>query len=114
MVKSIFTNTMPYSKKNVSIRDEYTCQYCGKKNLRGADLTLDHVLPKSRGGHDRFENCVCSCAKCNTHKADSTPEEANMRLLKVPKTPSVSDFIHIKAKSLIEELSWDQIMKHAT
>lgn len=71
------------SKKNILVRDKYTCQYCSGV-FSDRTLTLDHVLPKSRGGSSRWENLVTACRKCNSKKADRTPEEAGMRLLSKP------------------------------
>lgn len=64
-------------------RDGYTCAYCGAKE----NLTLDHVLPSSRGGEDTWENLVTACNKCNTLKGNKTPQEANMSLSVTPKAP---------------------------
>lgn len=76
---------LPFSKQNIFVRDDYTCQYCGKKHTR---LTLDHVFPKSRGGDYSWENIVAACPECNQKKADRTPEEARMPLLRKPCRPS--------------------------
>jgi 5-methylcytosine-specific restriction endonuclease McrA len=65
-------------------RDDYTCQYCGQK---GRQLTLDHVIPRYRGGEHTWENLVSACVACNRRKAGLTPKEANMKLLKVPAPP---------------------------
>ena len=66
------------TKKNVLIRDDHICQYCG---LRGERLmTVDHVTPKSRGGPSTWENLVCACMRCNNRKNNRTPREANMSL----------------------------------
>lgn len=75
---------LPFNRKNIFHRDNYTCQYCGKKGL---PLTLDHILPKSRGGKNTWENIVTACPKCNTLKANRTPLEAGMKMLKQPKRP---------------------------
>lgn len=79
-----------FSRRNIFERDNYTCQYCGKRFKR-ARLTIDHVLPKSRGGISRWENVTLSCLPCNAKKDDRTPEEAKMRLLKKPKQPRWED-----------------------
>lgn len=71
------------SRRNVMKRDRQTCQYCGSKS----DLTLDHVVPKSRGGVDSWENLVTACNKCNVRKGDRTPEEAKMPLKRNPFRP---------------------------
>ncbi len=71
------------SRRNVMKRDRQTCQYCSSKS----DLTLDHVVPKSRGGVDSWENLVTACNKCNVRKGDRTPEEAKMLLKRNPFRP---------------------------
>jgi 5-methylcytosine-specific restriction endonuclease McrA len=65
-------------------RDKYTCQYCG---VRSRELTLDHVVPRYRGGEHTWENVVSACAACNRRKAGRTPREANMKLIKPPAPP---------------------------
>lgn len=72
------------SRVNIYKRDAYACLYCGNKE----NLTLDHVLPRSRGGRDSWENLVTACQKCNTEKGDNTPEEAEMSLRQLPFRPS--------------------------
>ena len=76
---------LPFNRKNIFHRDNYTCQYCGKKGL---PLTLDHIFPKSRGGKNTWENIVSACPKCNTMKANRTPHEAGIKLLKTPGRPA--------------------------
>lgn len=71
------------SKKNILIRDKYTCQYC-KEKCSDRTLTIDHILPKSRGGTAKWENLVTSCRRCNMTKANRTPEEAGMVLQSQP------------------------------
>lgn len=71
------------SRRNVMRRDDYTCQYCGKKS----DLTIDHIVPKSRGGQDSWENLTTACDKCNVYKGNRTPKEANMPLRGKPYRP---------------------------
>jgi 5-methylcytosine-specific restriction endonuclease McrA len=72
------------SRKNILLRDRYTCQYCGK-TLPSAELTLDHVLPRSRAGDSSWENLVACCNPCNNRKGSRTPDEANMNLYKSPR-----------------------------
>lgn len=67
------------TRRNIFIRDYYTCQYCSKQ-LSSEELSIDHVIPKSRGGKETWENLVTACKKCNAKKADRTPDEANMQL----------------------------------
>lgn len=76
------------SRKNIMMRDKYTCQYCHKL-FNSAELTLDHVIPRSRGGETTWENLVASCNPCNNRKGNRTPEEANLRLLRPPRPFSV-------------------------
>lgn len=73
------------SRKNVFHRDDYTCQYCGNKS---GPHTIDHVIPRERGGQDTWENLVTACARCNIVKGNKTPEEAGMILMKRPVKPN--------------------------
>ena len=68
------------SRKNILLRDHSTCQYCNK-HLPPSELTLDHVLPRSRGGESTWDNLVACCRRCNHRKGNRTPEEARMPLL---------------------------------
>lgn len=68
-------------------RDQFTCQYCGTA-LPATDLTIEHILPRSRGGPTSWENCVAACESCNSRKADKTPTEAGMKLRTVPARPN--------------------------
>ncbi len=76
-----------FTRRNLFKRDRYTCQYCGRQPGEG-ELTIDHVVPKSRKGPSSFENCVLACVECNKRKANRTPDEAGMRLRKHPRRPS--------------------------
>lgn len=73
------------SRKNILRRDNFKCQYCGTKSSL---LTIDHVIPKSKGGLDTWENLVTACIKCNNKKGNRTPDEANMPLIQKPKRPN--------------------------
>ena len=75
---------IPLTRKNLMYRDHFSCQYCGCKTTA---LTIDHVIPRSRGGFDNWENVVASCQRCNVKKGNRTPREANMHLLKHPRVP---------------------------
>ncbi len=86
---------IPYKKiiltrKNILKRDGHRCAYCGRGDL---PLTVDHVIPKSRGGTDTWENLVAACLPCNNRKGDRTPEEAGMKLRIKPYTPNHILFI---------------------
>ncbi len=95
VIRSVYRGHVPYSRKNVIIRDGFTCQYCGAAKT---PLTIDHVVPKSKGGRTVFENCVASCQACNHQKGDRTPREAGMRLKKPPHQPTISEFVRLRIK----------------
>ncbi len=76
--------TRALSRKNILIRDRYTCQYC-ERTFSSAELTLDHVTPRSRGGESNWENLVACCHRCNNRKGNRLPEEAGMHLVRLPR-----------------------------
>ena len=76
--------TRALSRKNIMLRDRYTCQYC-IKTFSANELTLDHVMPRSRRGGTTWENLVACCNPCNNRKGNRTPDEAGMRLARQPK-----------------------------
>lgn len=75
-----------FSRMNVATRDGFKCQYCGTKHPL-SKLTYDHVVPRSQGGRTTWENIVMACYSCNEKKADRTPAQAKMPLLKHPVKP---------------------------
>lgn len=77
------------TRQNIFKRDCYECQYCGTKR----DLTIDHVVPRAKGGKDTWTNLVTACKRCNARKGDFTPEEAEMLLRKKPFKPSYAIFL---------------------
>lgn len=77
-----------FSKKNVYIRDDFTCQYCGKQ-FPLSKLTIDHIIPRSKGGKNDWRNVVAACGPCNHKKGDRTPDQAGLPLLSVPRVPEV-------------------------
>jgi 5-methylcytosine-specific restriction endonuclease McrA len=79
-------------RKNIFRRDDYNCQYCDVK-LNSENATIDHVLPRCRGGKHEWNNVVTCCLKCNRKKGDKTPQEANMPLAKLPKPLRFGQFI---------------------
>ncbi len=96
-----------FSRRTIYKRDANTCQYCGC--MPGTEeLTIDHVLPRSRGGKTTWENCVLACVGCNSKKADRTPEEAHMKLRKQPKKPVIPLF-----KGDIRIKSWEAFLGEA-
>jgi len=82
------------SRKNIMMRDRYTCQYCFKV-LPAGELTLDHVIPRSRAGETSWENLVACCHHCNNKKGNRTPEEAGMKLSKAPRPYSLHTSRHL-------------------
>jgi 5-methylcytosine-specific restriction endonuclease McrA len=87
------------SRRNVLRRDNFKCQYCGRQD----GLTLDHVLPRSRGGKDAWDNLVAACVPCNNRKANKTPEEALMTLIRKPFRPSHVMFLRDYVGKVDEE-----------
>ena len=75
-----------YSRVNVFARDKFTCQYCGERPHR-SELNLDHVIPRALGGRTTWENVVCSCVECNRRKGGRTPQQARLRLQRIPTRP---------------------------
>lgn len=86
--------TRALSRKNILMRDRYTCQYC-QRTLSSSELTLDHVIPRSRRGETTWENLVACCHSCNNRKGNRTPEEAGMRLARAPKPFNLHTSRHI-------------------
>jgi 5-methylcytosine-specific restriction endonuclease McrA len=76
-----------FSRHSIFDRDNNTCMYCGK-HMPKSQLTIDHVVPQSRGGNDTWENLVLACLTCNVRKGSRTPEEAGMPLVRRPSKPS--------------------------
>jgi 5-methylcytosine-specific restriction endonuclease McrA len=83
---------IPLTRRNVLYRDGHSCQYCG---CTGEDLTIDHIIPRSRGGGDTWENVVAACVRCNVKKGSRTPREAEMPLLRPPRRPHSSLYFEI-------------------
>jgi 5-methylcytosine-specific restriction endonuclease McrA len=87
-----------WSKRGILRRDGYTCVYCGigpggvsrGRTLKREDFTVDHIIPRSRGGRNTWSNCACACYSCNQRKGNRTAHEAGMRLLFEPKRPRVN------------------------
>jgi len=88
-------------------RDQYTCQYCGKT---ARQLTLDHVIPRHRGGEHIWENVVSACTACNRRKAGRTPEEAGMRLIHRPVSPRGSALFYIPYRYLQTHSEWQKYL----
>lgn len=99
-----------FSRRNLFKRDRVTCQYCGARP-GSEELTIDHVLPRSRGGRSTWENCVLACVACNALKADRTPEEARMPLRRPPRKPSWKSLVQAPAPERRE--SWEAFLSRA-
>jgi 5-methylcytosine-specific restriction endonuclease McrA len=82
---------LPCSRRGVFARDREICQYCGTQPGR-AQLTMDHVIPRSQGGTTTWENVVTACRECNHRKGGRTPEQANMLLMTTPRQPQYVAF----------------------
>lgn len=83
------------NRRNLLARDGHQCQYCGQ-DLPASQLSLDHVMPRSRGGLTTWENVVASCVRCNTKKGSRTPQEARMKLMKKPRKPANNPVLALK------------------
>jgi 5-methylcytosine-specific restriction endonuclease McrA len=98
------------SRKNVMLRDAHQCQYCGRRPpVR--DLNIDHVLPRSRGGADSWENLVTACRVCNLRKGWRTPDEAAMRLIRQPTPPRWTSTMQILMGSPSPFEEWAPFLK---
>lgn len=95
-IRQIYKAKITFNKRNVLIRDGYICQYCGKK--LGKDASIDHVIPKSKGGTSTFENVVSSCTQCNNKKDNRLPSEAKMYLKRKPYKPTIHEFMLLRVK----------------
>jgi len=80
-----YVPSVKYSRKNIHARDDYTCQYCGVKK----QLSVDHIVPVSKGGKSTWENTITACQKCNSKKGNRSPEEVGMILRKKPTKPNI-------------------------
>ena len=102
--------TIRLTRKNLMLRDGHQCQYCARRpTVR--ELNIDHVVPRSRGGQDSWENLVTACRICNLRKAWRTPEEASMRLLRAPAAPRWSTTAQILMGSPHPFKEWDPFLK---
>ncbi len=90
------------TRNNIIKRDDSECQYCGKKTTA---MTIDHVIPKDKGGKDKWDNLVAACKKCNIYKGNFLLDELDMKLIKKPSQPSY--LLHLQ-KYKSKHPSWDQ------
>ena len=99
-----------FSRRNLFRRDHNTCQYCGSRPGTN-ELSIDHVLPRSRGGRSSWENCVLACVDCNRRKRDRTPTEAGLRLLHRPAKPRWSPFLEVPVGRVRQ--SWERFVSES-
>lgn len=91
-----------FSRLNVLLRDQHTCQYCGKKYTRSY-LNLDHVIPRAAGGKTTWDNIVASCLECNRQKGGRLPEEAGLMLIRKPFRPRTIPFMRLVSGGTVYE-----------
>ncbi|MFZ5569406.1 MAG: HNH endonuclease [Thermodesulfobacteriota bacterium] len=103
-IRTIYRSKVPFSKRNVLIRDGFKCAYC---RTESNELTIDHIVPKRQGGASSFDNCVASCRNCNSKKGARTPREAGMVLSVKPYQPTISEFLRIR----LTRLGIDDLLK---
>lgn len=96
------------SRREIFLRDNYTCQYCGS---RSRDLTLDHVIPRHRGGRHTWDNLVSACRPCNHRKGGKTPEEARMALLHQPYQPKANGY-NLFRQYFHMNIEWQKFLPH--
>ncbi len=107
-----------FNRRNVFARDGNECQYCGQ-HFPMSELSLDHVVPRSRGGVTSWENIVCACVACNVRKGGRTPQEARMNLVRLPVKPKRSPLLSLKLgnpkyaswKSFVDRAYWTVDLK---
>ena len=104
---------MKFSRHNIYMRDGNRCQYCGKR-FSTSELSLDHVVPLSRGGPSNWENIVCACLPCNVRKGNRLPEEAGMKLRRLAGKPKATPLglmsphrIHPTWKNFLDMAYWN-------
>ncbi|MCH7790859.1 MAG: HNH endonuclease [Planctomycetes bacterium] len=101
------------NRRNLFARDRNLCQYCGRR-FPTAELSIDHVTPRSQGGGDTWDNLVCACIRCNAHKGGRTPRQAHLTLIRPPTQPRRNPVISIRLghekyqswKAFLDEAYW--------
>jgi 5-methylcytosine-specific restriction endonuclease McrA len=93
------------TRRAIFARDQWTCQYCGNERQ---NLTVDHVVPRSKGGTSSWDNIVTSCAPCNRRKGDRLPKHANMHPIRKPRVPSPTIFMHVATPAIPS--AWQQYL----
>ncbi len=106
------------NRRNLFARDRNTCQYCGK-HFSTCDLSIDHIVPRTQGGRDSWENLVCACIRCNARKGGRTPLQAQMHLIRPPVKPKRNPLIAVRLgqeryqswKAFLDEAYWNVELK---
>ncbi|MFQ5863505.1 MAG: HNH endonuclease [Candidatus Brocadiales bacterium] len=116
IIRLLFYDSTPkwgvkFNRRNIFARDGNHCQYCGEK-FPTSELSLDHVVPRARGGETTWTNIVCACTDCNKRKGGKTPKEAGLKLIRKPFVPKHSPIITLKLSSDTYS-SWKQFLDHA-
>ena len=96
------------TRRAIFARDQWTCQYCGTGHT---SLTVDHVIPRSKGGPSTWDNIVTCCAPCNRRKGDRLPKVAGMKLMSEPRPPSPHIFVHVASTTI--HPAWEQYLAAA-
>jgi 5-methylcytosine-specific restriction endonuclease McrA len=99
------------NRRNLFARDHNRCQYCGRR-FPTSELSIDHLVPRARGGKTCWENVVCACAGCNAKKGGRTPKQANMQLVAKPRRPQRSPVLTVKLSDA-RYASWKQFLDFA-
>ncbi|MEN6505526.1 MAG: HNH endonuclease [Planctomycetaceae bacterium] len=116
IVRLLFYDRLPkipvkFTRRNIYARDRNRCQYCGKK-FPTTELSLDHIVPRSRGGGASWTNIVCCCVACNSRKGGRLPDEAGMKLITEPIRPKRSPAVTLRLTSM-KYASWKQFLDAA-
>ena len=104
VIRLVFYDRLPkrshvrFNRRNIFARDGNRCQYCGRR-FPSPELSLEHVVPRSRGGKTSWDNIVCACTECNRRKGGRTPREAGMRLIRKPGRPLTNPVLVVKLRS---------------
>ncbi|KPK65502.1 MAG: HNH endonuclease [Planctomycetes bacterium SM23_32] len=116
IIRLLFYNSYPerrvsFNRRNIFARDENCCQYCGAR-FPTSELSIDHVIPLSRGGTTSWANVVCACTRCNKRKGGRDPQEAAMTLVRRPREPRFNPLIRLKLRRR-KYYSWKQFLDEA-
>ena len=111
VIRILYMVKRPHSERKLTRievlrRDQFTCQYCGKETR---DLTIDHIIPRHKGGRHIWENVVSACVQCNSRKAGHTPEEAGIRLIRQPFIPHISGY-YVPYEYLRRHAEWQKFL----